>query len=124
MAQMYVACESGALDINGERTIVHKDHTRVDAGHALVKKYPEFFQPLEAHFRVENSRQAPDSGEALKLVQKERDDAVKRADEAEALIAELTAPAPAPVKPEPAPVKPEPALKKVEPAPKPSARQS
>lgn len=57
MAQMYVAAESGACELDGGIIIVHRDVTRVDEGHALIKKYPELFKPLEAHYRVETARQ-------------------------------------------------------------------
>ena len=59
MGQMYVAAESGALELDGDRIIVHRDHTRVDEGHELLAKYPDFFRPLEAHYRVEAARQEP-----------------------------------------------------------------
>jgi len=57
--QMFVACETGVLFVDGEPIVVHKDHTRVDEGHALVEQYPEMFKPLEAHFKVETARQEP-----------------------------------------------------------------
>lgn len=58
-AEIYVANESGVLFANGEQYVVHKNQTRVRAGHPLLKRNAHLFKPLDVDYDVEDTREAP-----------------------------------------------------------------
>lgn len=57
--QVYVATETGFMSDGRQLVRVEKDKTRVVAGHALLRKNPQFFKPSTAHFGVEVARVEP-----------------------------------------------------------------
>lgn len=56
---IYVARETFTCDIDGEIFTVRRGVTRVRGGHQLVKLNPQFFEPVDAHYDVEQATAAP-----------------------------------------------------------------
>lgn len=56
---VWVATESFTADLDGAPVTIVAGHTRVDDGHELVTRYPQFFERMEAHFKVEQATAAP-----------------------------------------------------------------
>ena len=56
-AEVFVATESGACEIDGEPLIFTKGITRVRAGHPLLKAVPDYFAPVEdrVHYDLEQA---------------------------------------------------------------------
>lgn len=59
MADIYVAKDSGVIEVEGERVVVTKGQTRVRAGHQILADYPDLFEPIGVHFDVERATRAP-----------------------------------------------------------------
>lgn len=59
MPDIYVARDSASVIIEGDRYALQKGLTRVRAGHPLVERHPELFEPLDVHYDVEDATQAP-----------------------------------------------------------------
>lgn len=61
MARKYVARESFACEIDGERIMVRKGRTRVDGEHPLYKAHSKSFEPVDkgVEFDVEQATKAP-----------------------------------------------------------------
>lgn len=58
-SDIYIATESAMLDYDGVPTPIHAGHTRVRGGHVLLEQYPEFFEPIDVHYDVEQATAAP-----------------------------------------------------------------
>ena len=60
-ADIYVATESGAVELDGTPVMVYKGMTRVRAGHRLLRQYPSMFEPIDllVHYDVEQATAAP-----------------------------------------------------------------
>lgn len=58
---VYIATETFAAEIDGVPQIVHKDKTRVRAGHALLDSVPQFFKRAgdDVQFDVETATAEP-----------------------------------------------------------------
>ncbi len=58
---IYVAKETGAVELDGSPVMIQKGHTRVRQGHQLLKRYPEMFEPIDlfVHYDVEQATAAP-----------------------------------------------------------------
>lgn len=56
---IYVANTAGALNFDGQEVVIQKGVTRVRAGHGLLKKYPQYFDPIKIHFDVEQASARP-----------------------------------------------------------------
>ena len=71
MADVYVATQSAIVDYGGSAIRIKKGVTRVESGHALLKKHPDLFAEAEAssQFRVRDTR-----GEASKYAKLKKDD--------------------------------------------------
>jgi hypothetical protein len=55
-----VARETGSATIDGEVFAVTAGHTRVREGHALLRATPaEWWEPITAHYEVEQATAAP-----------------------------------------------------------------
>lgn len=67
MAEIMVARESYATEVNGERHSITKGVTRADADHPVVKQNPDYWEPIDAtvhlkvarNQRVEQATRAP-----------------------------------------------------------------
>jgi hypothetical protein len=59
MADVYVCKESAAFEWDGDMVVVHKDITRVRAGHPILAAHPELFEEITVHFEVEQATAAP-----------------------------------------------------------------
>jgi hypothetical protein len=61
-AEVYVATETGSVDIKGQNYVFYRDVTRVAADHPLIKACPDFFAPAEDRLHyggVEQATAAP-----------------------------------------------------------------
>lgn len=58
---VFVARKSFVTMVDGKRTIIHKDKTRVSADSELVERYPDYFRAADqgVRFDVEDARSAP-----------------------------------------------------------------
>lgn len=59
--EIYVAIESGSVEIKGETCVFVKNVTRVRAGHPLLKAVPDYFAEVEdaVHYDVEQATAVP-----------------------------------------------------------------
>lgn len=60
--RMFIATESFATEVDGVQQSIVAGTTRVWEGHELLKRFPDWFKPITAHFGVEQATAAP--GEA------------------------------------------------------------
>jgi hypothetical protein len=60
-AEVYIATQSGASDVDGETYVFTKGSTRVRAGHPLLRAVPDYFEPVDdhIHYDVEQATRAP-----------------------------------------------------------------
>lgn len=65
---IYVAIESGTVEIKGQSYPFTKGITRVRAGHVLLKDHGVFFEPISehVHYDVEQATAAPGKKRARK----------------------------------------------------------
>lgn len=56
---VYVATESAVLYAGGEQFIIHKNTTRVRAGHPLLKRHQHMFKALDVDYDVEQATKEP-----------------------------------------------------------------
>lgn len=57
--EILIASESGVIQVDGEECVVVKGVTRAERGAEIVKLTPGWWQPLKAHYRVEQTTAAP-----------------------------------------------------------------
>lgn len=60
-ADIYVAQETGAVELDGSPVMIYKGVTRVRAGHSLLRDHPTMFAPIDlgVHYDVEQASAAP-----------------------------------------------------------------
>ncbi len=56
---IFVARETCTTDIDGEVYTVRRGVTRVRGSHPLVKLNPHLFEPVDAHYDIEQATAAP-----------------------------------------------------------------
>lgn len=58
---VYVATDTFATEINGVPQVIHEGITRVRAGHELLKRFPDWFAPVDTgvDYDVEQATAAP-----------------------------------------------------------------
>lgn len=58
---VYVATVDFMCDIDGQQEVVYAGRTRVRAGHKLLERYAENFQPVDTgvHYEVEQATASP-----------------------------------------------------------------
>lgn len=57
--EILIANESGVVQVDGEECVVVRGVTRAERGAAIVKLTPDWWKPIEAHYRVEQATAAP-----------------------------------------------------------------
>lgn len=57
--EILVATESFSCDMDGVPVTVNAGHTRVRGNDPLVKRYPQWFKPVDANYDVEQTTAAP-----------------------------------------------------------------
>jgi hypothetical protein len=57
--EIFVANESAVLFADGEQYVIHKNQTRVRAGHPLLKRNAHMFKPIDVDYDIEDTRNAP-----------------------------------------------------------------
>jgi hypothetical protein len=65
MTDVFVCKESAAFEYDGNMVVVHKDVTRVRAGHPILAEHPELFEEITVHFDVEQATAAPGEKRSL-----------------------------------------------------------
>lgn len=66
MADVYVAKRTYATQLDGARVVVRKGVTRVRAGHPLIARNPDCFEPVDAssvHYDVQQATRSYDDAE-------------------------------------------------------------
>jgi hypothetical protein len=58
-SEVMEATENFVTDLNGEQVVILAGTTRVAADHELVKRYPDWFKPLELSYRSEDMTAEP-----------------------------------------------------------------
>lgn len=75
--EIFVATESAALYVGGERYLIHKGKTRVRSGHPLLKNNSRFFGPLDVDFDVEDATARPGQRRSGRRTAKKQSDSDK-----------------------------------------------
>jgi hypothetical protein len=57
--QMFIATESFATKVDGVDQSIVAGSTRVWEGHDLLRRFPQWFKPIDAHFGVEQATAGP-----------------------------------------------------------------
>ena len=57
--QVFVCRRTFVTVVDGRRTTIHKDKTRVAANHELVKRYPDKFRPADEGVRFATVTRKP-----------------------------------------------------------------
>jgi hypothetical protein len=57
--QILIAKQSGVIQIDGEECFVVKGVTRAERGAEIVRLTPGWWEPIKAHYRVEQATAAP-----------------------------------------------------------------
>jgi hypothetical protein len=65
MTDVFVCKESAAFEYDGNMVVVHKDVTRVRAGHPILVDHPELFEEITVHYDVERATAAPGEKRSL-----------------------------------------------------------
>lgn len=63
-SEVMQAVDSGEVDVDGEKVLVHKGVTRAERGSDIVRLYPDLWEPLKVHYRVEQATAAPGESRA------------------------------------------------------------
>ncbi len=59
MADIYVANTNGWVHVGDEDVQLRRGITRVREGHPLLKQAPQFFDPIDVEYEVEQSTASP-----------------------------------------------------------------
>lgn len=55
MPEILVANETFVAEHDGAPVVIHKDHTRIRAGHPIAEAHPDMFKPISVHYDIESA---------------------------------------------------------------------
>lgn len=74
MAGILVPKDTFAVELDGERIVVHKGITRVRAGHPITVGREDLFEPITVHHEVEQATAAPGEKRAVRRTRPKGDE--------------------------------------------------